>query len=88
MSLAQRFARRSPPRAGALHELPAGRIARQILLLQGIFYGVAALLMLFSAAVAGQPFNFGMVLGWQGVRGDTTIGYMLGVVWLLDSIIW
>jgi hypothetical protein len=79
--------RRRPPRPGALTELPPLKILSQILLLQGIYYVVAFILILFTALVAGRPFKLKMVFGWRSLRGDTTVGWMLGLVWLLNSFI-
>ncbi|CAG8977147.1 hypothetical protein HYALB_00003368 [Hymenoscyphus albidus] len=79
--------RRRPPRPGALTELPPLKILSQILLLQAIWYGVATGLILFTALVAGKHFSFDLVLSWRSLRGDTTVGWMLGLVWLLNSFI-
>ena len=77
--------RRRPPRAGALSELQPLKIASQIAVLQGLFYAVALVLMLFTTLVAGMPFSFDMVLGWDGVRGDTTRGWLMSLVWIIDG---
>ncbi|KAG9235319.1 integral membrane protein S linking to the trans Golgi network-domain-containing protein [Amylocarpus encephaloides] len=79
--------RRRPPRPGALTELPPLKILSQIFILQAIWYLVATGLILFTALVAGRHFSFDMVLSWQSLRGDTTVGWMLGLVWLLNSFI-
>ncbi|KAH6677101.1 integral membrane protein S linking to the trans Golgi network-domain-containing protein [Halenospora varia] len=79
--------RRRPPRPGALTELPPLKILSQILLLQSIWYAVATVLILFSALVAGKHFSFDLVLSWRALRGDTTVGWMLGLVWMLNSFI-
>jgi protein SYS1 len=78
--------RRKPPRAGALADLPPLSILRSILLLQLSYYVVATVLILFTTLVAGQKFSVGLVLDWRTVRGDNTVGWMLGVVWLLVSL--
>jgi hypothetical protein len=77
--------RRKPPRAGALSELQPLKIATQIAILQALYYLTAGILMLFTALVAGTRFNVNMILGWDGVRGDTTQGWLLSFVWLLDG---
>jgi hypothetical protein len=77
--------RRRPRRPGALTELPPLRILSQIAALQALFYLAAAALMLFSALVAGTPFSAGLVLGWEPVRGDTTQGWMMALLWVLDG---
>jgi hypothetical protein len=79
--------RRRPPRPGALTELPPLKILTQIVLLQTIWYAVATALILFTALVAGKHFSFDLVLSWRSLRGDTTVGWMLGLVWLLNSFI-
>lgn len=77
--------RRRPPRAGALSELPPLKIAAQIAALQLIYYTAALVLFLFTALVAGTPFSAGMLLGWERVRGDTTQGWVMAFVWILDG---
>ncbi|EKD18821.1 hypothetical protein MBM_03063 [Drepanopeziza brunnea f. sp. 'multigermtubi' MB_m1] len=79
--------RRRPPRPGAMTELPPLKILSQILLLQALFYVAAASLILFTALVAGRRFSLDLVLSWRSLRGDTTVGWMLGLVWLLNSLI-
>jgi hypothetical protein len=70
-----------------LIELPPLKILSQILILQAIWYGVATALILFTALVAGRHFTLDMVLSWRSLRGDTTVGWMLGLVWMLNSFI-
>lgn len=79
--------RRRPPRAGALTELPPLKILSQIALLQVAFYVCATALILFTALVAGKAFSIDLVLSWQSLRGDTTVGWMLGFVWMLNSFL-
>ncbi|KAI1841328.1 hypothetical protein JX266_012482 [Neoarthrinium moseri] len=74
--------RRKPPRSGAIAELPPLRIAGQIAALQGIYYATALVLMLFMSLVAGTGFNLDLVFGWGALRGDTTMGWLVGFVWL------
>ncbi|PTB44550.1 uncharacterized protein TrAFT101_003100 [Trichoderma asperellum] len=77
--------RRRPPRAGALTELQPLKIAAQIASLQALYYLAALVLMLFTALVAGMSFNFNLILGWDRVRGDTTQGWLLAFVWILNG---
>ncbi|KAI0475512.1 integral membrane protein S linking to the trans Golgi network-domain-containing protein [Xylariaceae sp. FL0804] len=74
--------RRRPPRAGAITELPPLRILGQIAALQGIYYAVALVLMLFTAFVQGLQFKLDLVFGWASLRGDTTQGWLIGFVWI------
>ncbi|TVY19146.1 Protein SYS1 [Lachnellula arida] len=81
------MARRAvPPRPGALTELPPLKILSQIALLQTIWYSAATALILFTVLVAGKSFSIDLVLSWRSLRGDTTVGWMLGLVWLLNSL--
>lgn len=42
-------------------------------------------LILFTVLVAGKPFSVDLVLSWRSVRGDTAVGWMLGLCWWLDA---
>lgn len=75
--------RRRPPRSGALTELPPLKIAGQIALLQVIYYFATLVLVMFTALIVGSGFSMTLVLGWQGVRGDTTHGWLMAFVMLL-----
>ncbi|KAK5661777.1 hypothetical protein OQA88_9878 [Cercophora sp. LCS_1] len=77
--------RRRPPRSGALTELPPLKILSQILALQAIYYAIAFILLLFTTLVAGTPFSLDLVFGWSTVRGDTTQGWLMGFIWILDG---
>ncbi|KAI3395349.1 hypothetical protein diail_1405 [Diaporthe ilicicola] len=77
--------RRRPPRSGALTELPPLRILSQIAALQALYYFAALVLMLFTALVSGRGFSLDLVLGWSAVRGDTTQGWLNGLMWILDG---
>ncbi|KAK2738548.1 hypothetical protein FQN57_006970 [Myotisia sp. PD_48] len=79
--------RRRPPRAGALSELPPLKIIKKILLLQIAYYVCATILILFTALVVGTRFSPDLILNWRSLRGDTTVGWTLGFVWLLNSSI-
>ncbi|KAA6413634.1 MAG: integral membrane [Lasallia pustulata] len=79
--------RRRPPRAGALADLPPLKILTQIAMLQTAYYLCATVLILFTTLVAGKEFSVDMVLSWRSLRGDTTVGWTLGLCWLLDSFL-
>jgi hypothetical protein len=66
---------------------PPLKILSQIVLLQTIWYTFGTVLILFMALVAGAHFDMDMVLSWRSLRGDTTVGWMLGLVWMLDSFL-
>jgi len=77
--------RRRPPRAGAVTELPPLRILGQMAALQALYYTAALVLMLFTSLVAGRAFALDLVFGWEPVRGDTTQGWLVAFVWVLDG---
>jgi len=56
--------------------------------LQLAFYACAAVLILFTALVAGKEVSLDLLLSWRSLRGDVTVGWMLGLVWMLNSLIW
>ena len=77
--------RRRLRRPGALTELPPLRIVSQIAALQAIYYAAAVALGLFTALAAGTSFGAANVLGWEGVRGDTTQGWLAAFVVVLGG---
>lgn len=79
--------RRRPPRPGALADLSPVRILSQIILLQLAYYGCAAILIVFTALVAGKEVSIDLLFSWRSLRGDTTVGWTLGLVWVLNSVI-
>jgi hypothetical protein len=80
--------RRRPPRPGALADLSPTRILTQIVLLQLAYYACAAVLIVFTAIVAGKEVSTDLLFNWRSLRGDTTVGWTLGLVWVLNSLIW
>jgi hypothetical protein len=62
------------------------RTLLHILLLQSIYYLTATILILFTSLVSGKPFSLDLIFSWRAVRGDTTVGWTLGVVWILCGI--
>ncbi|KAJ5918697.1 hypothetical protein N7454_009841 [Penicillium verhagenii] len=73
--------------AGSRTDLPPLKIIRKIIFLQAAYYVCATILILFTTVVYGAPFSLDLVFGWDSLRGDTTIGWMLGLVWMLNCII-
>ncbi|KAF2685753.1 hypothetical protein K458DRAFT_364746 [Lentithecium fluviatile CBS 122367] len=78
--------RRRPPRPGALADLSPTRILSQIIVLQLAYYACAAVLILFTALVFGREVNTDLLFSWRSLRGDTTVGWTLGLVWVLNSL--
>jgi len=74
-------------RPGALADLQPLRILTQIVFLQIAYYVGAAVLIIFTALVAGKELSLDLLLNWQVLRGDTTVGWMLGLVWMLNSLV-
>lgn len=79
---------RRPTRPGALADLSPVRILTQIVLLQLAYYACAAVLIVFTAIVAGKEVSVDLLFNWRSLRGDTTVGWTLGLVWVLNSLIW
>ncbi|KAL4982194.1 integral membrane protein S linking to the trans Golgi network-domain-containing protein [Aspergillus falconensis] len=79
--------RRRPPPAGARTDLPPLKIIRKIILLQAAYYVIATALILFTTLVYGTAFSLDLVFSWNALRGDTTLGWMLGLVWMLNSFL-
>jgi hypothetical protein len=73
-------------RPGALTDLQPLRILTQIALLQIAYYVSAAILIVFTALVAGSPVNLDLLFSWHSLRGDTTVGWTLGLVWMLNGL--
>ncbi|KAF2641405.1 hypothetical protein P280DRAFT_425891 [Massarina eburnea CBS 473.64] len=78
--------RRRPPRPGALADLSPTRILSQIVVLQLAYYACAAVLIIFTALVAGKEIDIDLLFSWRTLRGDTTVGWTLGLVWVLNSL--
>lgn len=53
--------------------------------LQAAYYTAAFILLLFNAMVSGQGFKLDLVFGWAAVRGDTTQGWLMAFLWILDG---
>jgi len=75
-----------PRRPGALTDLQPLRILTQIVILQVAYYVSAAVLIIFTVLVAGKQLSLDLLLSWHSLRGDTTVGWMLGLVWMLNSL--
>lgn len=59
----------------------------QIILLQLIYYFFACVLILFTCLVSGHPpFSYKLVFSWTPVRADTTVGWTLFLLWLIDTV--
>jgi protein SYS1 len=60
---------------------------KKIVLLQAAYYVSAIILIVFTVLVAGKPLSLDLLLSWRTIRGDTTVGWMLALVWLLNSLV-
>lgn len=61
------------------------QLIQQILVMQGIYYFIGFCLILFTCIVSGDPFSLSTVFSWEPVRIDTTMGWTLFLLWLLDT---
>ena len=77
---------RRPARPGALTSLSPFKILTQIVILQGAFYVIATILILFTVLAAGKPFSPDLVFSWKSLRGDTAVGWTLGLCWGMSSL--
>ncbi|KAH0609249.1 uncharacterized protein H6S33_012735 [Morchella sextelata] len=59
----------------------------QILSLQCIYYVTSTATILFSALVAGVPFGLDLIFSAENLRGDTAIGWTLGILWVLSALV-
>jgi hypothetical protein len=79
--------KRRPPRPGALSDLAPLPILKKIVVLQVAYYVSAVILIVFSLLVAGKPVNADLILSWRSLRSDSTVGWTLAMVWLLNSLV-
>lgn len=77
---------RRPARPGALNSLSPLKILTQIVILQSAFYAIATALILFTVLTAGKSFSLDLVLSWRSLRGDTVVGWTLGLCWGMSSL--
>ena len=77
---------RRSARPGALSSLSPVKILTQIVILQSAFYTIATALILFTILAAGKSFSLDLLLDWRSLRGDTTVGWTLGLCWGLTSL--
>lgn len=61
------------------------RLFSQILLLQIVYYLIGGVIISFYYIVSGNPFSIYVIFSWEPVRMDTTIGWTLALLWLLDT---
>jgi hypothetical protein len=61
------------------------RLLKQIVLLQVVYYIMAIVLIAFTLIVGGERFKLETVFSWEPVRLDTTWGWALSMLWLLDT---
>lgn len=69
----------------ASNMLAPRQLLQQILVMQGIYYLIGFILILFTCIVSGDSFTMSMVFSWEPVRIDTTMGWTLFLLWLLDT---
>lgn len=62
------------------------RLFLQILALQAIYYTVGLILISFTLFVLGVPWALHYAFSWKEVRADTTLGWLLAFLWLLDAV--
>jgi hypothetical protein len=70
---------------GATDVLAPKRLFKQIVLLQVIYYAIATVLICFTYIVGGTPLDPELIFSWEPVRFDTSLGWLLSLLWLLDT---
>lgn len=53
--------------------------------MQSIYYFIGFVLILFMSLVSEQTFSLSLIFSWEPVRNDTTVGWTLVLLWLLDT---
>lgn len=72
----------------AFHRVDAlapARLFKQIVLMQLFYYCIGLILIAFTYVISGHDFNLYVVFSWEPVRFDTTMGWTLSLLWLLDT---
>lgn len=62
------------------------RLFVQIVELQAVFYVLGLVLISFTLLVMGLPWAAHYIFSWEDVRADVTLGWMLALLWLLDTV--
>lgn len=65
------------------HVLTPLKILTQIVTLQVAYYTLASALILFTALASGKPVSVDLVFSWRSLRGDTAVGWTLGLCWIV-----
>lgn len=61
------------------------RLFLQIVELQAFYYSIGALLISFALVVSGIKWSPDYIFSWRPVRPDTSLGWELGLLWLLTT---
>jgi hypothetical protein len=79
--------KRRPPRPGALSEHAPLRILKKMIVLQAAYYVSAIILIVFTVLVAGKEVQLDLLFSWRTIRSDTTVGWMMAMLWVLNGLI-
>ncbi|KAK9457529.1 integral membrane protein S linking to the trans Golgi network-domain-containing protein [Dipodascopsis uninucleata] len=77
---------RRPRTSRVIDSLAPSRLAKQIIVLQTLYYLTAAVLLIFTCLVSGTAFSLDLLFSWKTIRIDTTIGWTICLVWLLNNV--
>lgn len=61
------------------------RLFWQIIQMQAAFYGMGLVMVSFVLAVFGRKWDPSYIFSWEHVRADTSMGWTLALLWLLDT---
>lgn len=61
------------------------RLALQIVQLQAFYYAIGLVLVTFTLIVLGLHWHARYVFSWEEVRSDTSLGWLLALLWIMDT---
>lgn len=61
------------------------RLALQIVQLQAFYYAIGLVLVTFTLIVLGLQWHAHYVFSWEDVRSDTSLGWLLALLWIMDT---
>lgn len=63
------------------------RLFLQIISLQAVYYVAGLVMISFALMVLGLPWHAHYIFSWEDVRADTSLGWLLALIWLLVAIL-
>lgn len=63
------------------------RLFVQIVELQAVYYALGLIMISFTLVVMGLPWHARYIFSWEEIRPDTTLGWTLAMLWLMDTFL-